>query len=109
MLTAQALVITDAPDRYAKQLLAHLGRKVTVEPIDGLPETAGRLQIGGGTGEVIPQDGVLRLTAAAPDVEQFERVKDVLGRHLERFGAKRELVVEWQQTGIAEGGLSTPQ
>jgi hypothetical protein len=45
---------------------------------------------------VVPQDGALLLTAAAPDVEQCERVKDVLGRHLERFGAKRELVVVWQ-------------
>ena len=98
MLTARALVTTDAPERYAKQLLSHLGRKATVEPIDGAPDTAGRLRIGEGVGEVVPQDGVLLLTATAPDAEQFERVKDVLGRHLERFGAKRELIVEWVDT-----------
>lgn len=95
MLTSQALVVTDAPDRYAKQLLSHLGRKVTAEPIEGESESAGRLRIGDGVGEVIPKDGALLLTAAAESPESLARVEDVLGRHLERFGAKRELVVEW--------------
>lgn len=96
MLTSKAVVATGAPERYAKQLLSHLGRKATVEPIDGAPEPAGRLRIGDGVGEVIPQDGALLLTAAAPDADPFERVQHVLGSHLERFGAKRELVVEWR-------------
>jgi hypothetical protein len=99
MLTAHALVATDAAERYAKQLLSHLGHRVTVEPIDGMPAPAGRVQLGDGVGEVVPRDDALLLTASAPDVEQFERVKDVLGRHLERFGAKRELVVEWRDGG----------
>ncbi len=102
MPDAHALVATDAPGRYAKQLLSHLGRKVDVEAVDGHDDTAGRLRIGDGVGEVIPGDGVLLLTAAAPDAEQLDRVKDVLGRHLERFGARRELVVEWRD-GRAAG------
>jgi hypothetical protein len=47
VLESTAVVATDAPERYAKQLLAH--------------------------------------------------IEDVLGRHLERFGARRELVVTWQR------------
>ena len=102
MPDAHALVATDAPARYAKQLLSHLGRKVAVEPVEGHDDAAGRLRIGDGTGEVIPGDEVLLLTATAPDPDQLDRVKDVLGRHLERFGARRELVVDWQD-GVAPG------
>ena len=38
MLTSTAVVPTDAAARYAKQLLAHLGRKAGVEPVDGEPD-----------------------------------------------------------------------
>lgn len=36
--TRTALVATDAPARYAKQLASHLGRKMTVTETDGGPE-----------------------------------------------------------------------
>jgi hypothetical protein len=32
----------------------------------------------------------------AEDAETLDRVKDVTGRHLERFGEKDGLVVTWQ-------------
>ena len=35
MPTSTAAVPTDAAERYAKQLLAHIGRKNPVEPLDG--------------------------------------------------------------------------
>jgi hypothetical protein len=92
--TSIAAVPTEAAERYAKQLLAHLGRKTTVEPVDGVPE-AGRLVFAYGTGTVRPEAGRLVLEAMAPDAESLARVQDVLGRHLERFGARRELVVHW--------------
>jgi hypothetical protein len=92
--TSTAAVPTDAAERYAKQLLAHIGRKNPVEPIDGFPE-GGRLVFPYGTGTVRPETGRLVLEAAAPDAESLARVQDVLGRHLERFGARRELIVTW--------------
>jgi uncharacterized protein len=91
-----ALVATDAPERYAKQLLAHLGRKDTVETVAG-ERQGGRLVFPYGTGTVRPEDNRLVLEAAAEDLESLAHVEDVLGRHLERFGAKRELVVTWQR------------
>ena len=91
-----ALVATDAPERYAKQLLAHLGRKDTVETVAG-ERQGGRLVFPDGTGTVRPEDDRLVLEAAADDLESLAHVEDVLGRHLERFGAKRELVVTWQR------------
>ena len=94
MLTATAVVPTDAAVRYAKQLLGHLGRKNSVEAIDGAPE-GGRLVFAYGFGTVRPEGGHLVLEALAADDESLLRVQDVLARHLERFGARRELTVEW--------------
>jgi hypothetical protein len=95
VLESTAVVTTDAPARYAKQLLSHLGRKTTIEPIDGVPD-GGRLVFAFGTGTVRPDEGELVLVAEARDAEALAHVEDVLARHLERFGARRELVVNWQ-------------
>jgi hypothetical protein len=96
MLTSTAVVSTDAAARYAKQLLSHLGRKAGVEPVDGEPD-GGLLRLSAGTGVVRPRGDHLLLEAAAVDGESLALVEDVLGRHLERFGARRELVVVWQR------------
>jgi uncharacterized protein len=101
VLRSTAVVATDAPDRYSKQLLAHLGRKNTVEAIGDQPQ-GGRLVFAYGTGTVRPEGSRLVLEAAAPDPDSLAHVEDVLGRHLERFGARRELVVIWERES-AEG------
>ena len=93
LLRARADVPTEAPERYAKQLISHLGRRVEWRT-DGAVSTA---EIAGGTGVVEVGDGVLLLRAQAADAEALERVQDVLGRHLERFGQRNELVVTWQR------------
>ena len=98
ILTARADVPTDAPARYAKQLVSHLGRKVEFT-VEGETSTA---VIAGGTGVIEVGDGVITLRAEAPDAETLDRVQDVLGRHLERFGQRNELTVVWtadQPTG----------
>jgi hypothetical protein len=95
--TATAVVATEAAARYAKQLLAHLGRKNPVEPVPGEPDS-GRLAFSYGSGTVRVEPGRLVLEAAAADGESLARVQDVLGRHLERFGARRELSVHWTTT-----------
>lgn len=92
-LTSHADVPTDTPERYAKQLVAHLGHRVSFETV-GDTSTA---TFGGGTGRVVVGDGVLTLYASAPDEESLARVEDVLGRHLERFGQRNELTVAWQR------------
>ena len=90
-LTARADVRTEAPQRYAKQLVAHLGYRVEFTT-EGATSTA---QIGSGTGVVEVADGVLILRAEGPDAEALDRVQDVLGRHLERFGQREGLTVVW--------------
>ena len=98
MPTSSAAVPTDAAERYAKQLLSHLGRKNTVEQVDGVPD-AWRLVFAYGTGTIRAEGDRIVLEADASDEESLERVKDVLGRHLERFGARRELTVHWSIQG----------
>jgi hypothetical protein len=90
-LTARAEVRTDDPERYAKQLVSHLGRR-TEFTVEGATATA---SIAGGTGVVEVGDGVLILGASGPDAEVLDRVRDVLGSHLERFGRRNELAVAW--------------
>jgi hypothetical protein len=90
-----AEVPTDAAARYAKQLLSHLGHKVTMEPLEDEP-LGGRLVFAYASATVIPTSDRLTMRATAPDAESLARVQDVLKRHLEKFGARRELVVEWR-------------
>jgi uncharacterized protein len=90
-LTARAAVPTEAPARYARQLLSHLGRR-TPWMTDGGASTA---EIAGRTGRVVIGDGVLTLVAEASDAETLGRVQHVLGSHLERLGRRGELTVTW--------------
>lgn len=94
VLRSRADVVTDAPGRYAKQLVSHLGRKVEFA-VDGDTSTA---DIAGATAQVVVGDGVLTLLAAGPDEESVARVEHVLGSHLERFAQRAELTVTWSRT-----------
>ncbi len=90
-LTARADVVTDAPERYAKQLVAHLGRRVEFTTA-GDTSTA---TFGDTTGQVVVGDGVLTLLVSGADPEGVARIEHVLGSHLERFGQRNELTVSW--------------
>lgn len=96
-LRSRADVRTDVPARYAKQLVSHLGRD---EPFatDGAVST---VRWGTATASVVVGDGVLTLLAEADDDAGIALVEDVLGRHLERFGARDELVVTWERSASA--------
>jgi len=97
LITGRAEVPTDTPDRYAKQLIAHLGRKLAFSS-DGATSTA---TIGEATGQIVVGDGQLTLVATGVDEEAVARVEHVLGSHLERFGQRNELNVTWTRTTTA--------
>ncbi len=98
-----ATVTTDRPGRYGKQLVAHLTRRSTGE----WSEESGRGSIlfGGdmGSAELVAGDGVLELSVSGTDLDRLE---DVVGRHLVRFGAKDELSVDWTRS---DGSAGTQQ
>ena len=90
-LSASAVLPTDVPARYLKQLVAHLGREAEaqVEP------QGQRLVFGGGSCLLAEVNGALRLDATTNTREELQRVQEVVGRHLERFGQRDRLVVAW--------------
>jgi len=54
---------------------------------------------------VLPMPDELILRATAADMESLTHVQDVLQRHLEKFGARQELVVTW---GPVESNPDSP-
>lgn len=94
MITSRAQVNTSTPDRYAKQLVAHLGRKLTFSTEGATSTTI----IGDATGQIMVGDGLLTLIATGADEEAVARVEHVLGSHLERFGQRNEITVTWSRT-----------
>ena len=93
-LSSRADVSTDAPARYAKQLVSHLGRKATfTQDADGAWTT----EVGDARGRIVVGDGVLGLRVEAPDEETLTRLEQAFGGHLERFGTRAELTVTWHR------------
>ena len=95
LITSRADVATNTPDRYAKQLVAHLGRKLEFTT-DSATSTAA---LGAATAQIVVGDGTLSLIASGTDEEAVTRAEYVLGSHLERFGQRNELTVTWTRSG----------
>jgi caffeoyl-CoA O-methyltransferase len=92
MPLSTAHVATDRPERYAKQLISHLGNKATAK------------LTGDGRGTIAFRQGAcslaftrreLVLIAAAADFDSLTEVQDVVGRHLLRFATQEELRIDW--------------
>ncbi len=94
--TRTALVATDAPARYAKQLASHLGRKMTVTETDGGPELSMTFDEGAATC-LMDTSGADRLGLHVQGScgPAADRMTGVVGSHLERFGARAGLEVDW--------------
>jgi uncharacterized protein len=96
--TRTALVATDVPARWAKQLASHLGRpgKMAVEETAQGPRLA--MSFDGVEATCLMDTttaDVLALHASAGSEAAADRMAQVVGSHLERFGAKAGLEVAW--------------
>ncbi|MFF7995451.1 DUF2218 domain-containing protein [Kitasatospora xanthocidica] len=101
MPRSTARVSTGRSGRYAKQLAAHMGRKIEATYSE---ETGrGTLVFGAGTATLETRPDALLLTVEG-ERDKLPGLEDVVGRHLVRFGARDELVVEWQRDN-GEAGL----
>ncbi len=85
-------VATERGERYRKQLASHFGNKVEV--VEEPSGTVLKWGFGGTTTLTVEADALV-MRADADDVETLDRVQDVTGRPLERFGEKDGLVVTW--------------
>lgn len=101
MPVSTARVATDRPARYAKQLAAHMSKRIETS---FSPETGhGTLVFKAGTATMEAQSDALLLTVEG-ERDNLAGLEDVVGRHLVRFGARDELVVEWHRDN-GEAGL----
>jgi hypothetical protein len=92
-VTSTAEVVTHRPDRFAKQLVSHFGRKVEWVTEGG----ASTASFGDATASVASREGVLLLTASAASLNQVAQIEDVLARHLQRFASKTPLQISWSR------------
>jgi uncharacterized protein len=92
--TSTAIVATTRPERYLKQLASHLGQRIPVVQ-EGL-RTVWAFPFGECVGTATPE--TLELHAEATTADDLARIEDVIGRHLERFGARDTLIVRWSRT-----------
>ena len=95
-----ALVTTDRPARYGKQLVAHLSRRNGGQWSD--TDHRGWIELGDGRAEVEATSDGLALTIHTEDGD-LSRLEDVVGRHLARFGARDELRVQWSRQDDTPG------
>ena len=105
-----ARVSTDRPSRYGKQLASHMGRKITTtwdEASQTGSLTFDREGVATGAVELSCHDDILQLDLAAGDAH-LERLEQVTGIHLARFGAKEGLVVSWLRQDGAAGTTQGP-
>jgi hypothetical protein len=92
MKTTQGVMVTDRPERYAKQLASHWAKRGTQSRAEG----ATVLEFE--TGQVVvlrAVAGALEVEVSVPDEGDIERFAQVVKEHLERFGQRDELDLVW--------------
>lgn len=97
-----AVVGTDRPARYGKQLSAHLGRRARAHWDE--QGRRGTIEFGEAGDHALlscRDDALVMELTAGPDA--IARLEDVLGRHLVRFGTRDELHVQWRRADGSEG------
>lgn len=90
-MIAEAVIETTKASKYLKWLCGHFKIKVPAEYTD----THGTVQFPFGRCEMQAKQESMFIRVEADDAESFERVKDVVGGHLERFAHKDSVQVVW--------------
>ena len=109
-LASTASVPTQRAARYGKQLVSHMGHKIT-----------GSWDEEAGSGYLLfdregPVLGRFDVIASASDLrlelrtepERADRLEFIVGIHLARFGARDSLAISWERTDGSEGTTQGP-
>ena len=109
-LISVATVPTERAARYGKQLVSHMGHKIT-----------GSWNEEAGSGYLLfdregPILGRFDVIASASDLrlelhtepERADRLEFIVGIHLARFGARDSLAISWERTDGSEGTTQGP-
>ena len=109
-LISVATVPTERAARYGKQLVSHMGHKITgswdEEAGNGylLFDREGPVL---GRFDVIASASDLRLELRT-EPERADRLEFIVGIHLARFGARDSLAISWERTDGSEGSTQGP-
>ncbi len=90
-LSSHADVHTEMASRYLQQLCKHFGHKI---PAEFTPE-AGTIRFPFGTCALTASGDVLALDVSAATAEDLERMRGVIGSHLERFAFRDTPTIAW--------------
>jgi uncharacterized protein len=93
VLESVSQVATEKPVPYMRQLCKHFGHKNDAQ----YDEDSGSIRFPYGLCELNAGASELSLTVSADDAESLERMEQVIGSHLERFGRGDALVVSWSR------------
>lgn len=99
MPLSTAHVAIDRPERYAKQLISHMGHKAVAEHT-GVGR--GTITFRSGTCSLVSSQQELVLIAAAADLDALIGVQTVITRHLLRFATQEEIRVDWTDPGSGD-------
>lgn len=91
-MIAQANVTTERGTKYLKTLCGHFRLKVEAQ----FDDERGHVNFPFGRCDLHTTPDGLHLRIEADSPEAFDRLKDVVGGHLERFAVKEGLQVHWQ-------------
>jgi hypothetical protein len=112
MLTAEAVIQTEHPDRYLIQLCNHVSKlgghqRHRPRPHNGhaappdmhaeWTSTDGVVSLAWGRWTMHAGPGTLTLRAEAADQENLRRIQDLVTARLEKIGRRDQLIVSWRQ------------
>ena len=109
-LIATASVSTERAARYGKQLVSHMGHKIT----GSWDEEAGSgYLLFDREGPVLGHVNVIASPSALTlemhtEPERTDRLEFIVGIHLARFGARDSLAISWDRTDDSEGSTQGP-
>ncbi|WP_061963015.1 DUF2218 domain-containing protein [Demequina aurantiaca] len=88
---------TERAPRYLKQLCSHLGEKLDVE----FDKSGGTVRYQDVTAQLTPTDTTLEIAISGVEQLNFYRAMGIVAGHLEKFGAKDGLQVDWDDADLA--------
>ena len=105
-----ARVVTDRPARYGRQLTSHMGRKITTTWDEA--SSTGSLSFNRegpvvGVVSLTCDDDALVLTLRTA-AERLDRLEQITGIHLARFGYKEGLTIVWTRDDGTPGSTQGP-
>jgi uncharacterized protein len=92
-VSSRAVVTTPRPSSYLLQLAKHFRHKLDVR----FDAHGAVIRFEGGHATLRVEGGTLSLAAFAQAPAGLDRVEEVIASHLERFGRRDQLRVDWQR------------